>query len=162
MAVSVPVRHCPDCDVRVNARAQHCWLCSRTLPPVLLPPVRKNIQTTAAAPVAARQGPPGQGAAAPNPFAEETAPASSFYYTTNDWGALGHLLAILAILPATGIAFATTCTGLLVSNPEMLRGSESPGVVFWLTCFGSAVVVFAIFVMLIVSLRKKTVRRVEL
>jgi len=38
MAVSVPFRHCPDCDVRVNARDQQCWLCSRTLPPV--PPLR--------------------------------------------------------------------------------------------------------------------------
>jgi hypothetical protein len=72
------------------------------------------------------------------------------------------LLAILAILPATGVAFATTCTGLLVANPEILRGSETPGVVFWLTCCGSAVVVFAVFGMLIVSLRKKTIRRVEL
>jgi|GEM_PF-5186904 hypothetical protein len=130
--------------------------------PCAAPPVRKDIQSTTAAPVAARQGPPGQGAAAPNPFAEETAPAPSFYYTTNHWGALGHLLAILAILPATGVAFATTCTGLLVANPEILRGSETPGVVFWLTCCGSAVVVFAVFGMLIVSLRKKTIRRVEL
>ena len=162
MAVSVPVRHCPDCDVRVNARDQQCWLCSRTLPPVPPPPVRKDIQSTAAAPMAARQGPAGQSAAAPNPFAEETAPAPSFYYTTNHWGALGHLLAILAILPATGVAFATTCTGLLVANPEILRGSETPGVVFWLTCCGSAVVVFAVFGMLIASLRKKTIRRVEL
>jgi hypothetical protein len=111
--------------------------------------------------VAARQGLAGQAAAAPNPFAEETAPAPRYYFTTNTWGALGHLLAILAIIPATGVAFATTCTGLLVANPEILRGSETPGGIFWLTCCGSAVVVFGIFCMLIVTLRKKMVRRVE-
>ncbi len=96
-----------------------------------------------------------------NPFGDKTG-ERQVRYKTNHWAMLGHLLAILAILPATGIAFMTTCTVLLVADPQVARGeAEGRSIAYLVLCGISAVVVFAGFSLLIASLAKKTVYRVE-
>ncbi|MFN0020265.1 MAG: hypothetical protein ACKVP0_18545 [Pirellulaceae bacterium] len=96
-----------------------------------------------------------------NPFGDKSG-ERHVRYKTNQWAMLGHLLAILAILPATGVAFMTTCTVLLVADPQVARGeAEGRSIAYLVLCGISAVVVFAGFSMLIASLRQKTVYRVE-
>lgn len=77
---------------------------------------------------------------------------------------LGQVLAILAIAPATGIAFLFTCSAVAESGQNHGRGlfGASPNGVAILTGLVGAGVVFVCFYMLIVSLGKKTVSRIEL
>lgn len=96
-----------------------------------------------------------------NPFGDQPG-ERQVRYKTNHWAMLGHLLAILAILPATAVAFMTTCTVLLVSDSEVARGqAQGRSIAYLVLCGISAVIVFAGFTMLIASLQKKTVYRVE-
>ena len=96
-----------------------------------------------------------------NPFGDKSR-EPQHRYKTNHWAMLGHLLAILAILPASAVAFMTTCTVLLVSDSQVARGqAEGRTIAYLVLCGISAAVVFAGFLMLIASLRQKTVYRVE-
>lgn len=143
----VVAHYCPECGIVIRPGDKQCWLCFQKLhsPPL---PARTD------------RGPV---AAAPNPFADDSATAPKYYYTTNTRVALAHLLAILAILPATAVAFFTTCTVFLLSDDQAARGNAPERTMGYIVvCCISSVVVFVLFCMLIVSLGQKTIRRVEL
>jgi len=136
------LQSCPECGARLKPNDTQCWLCNAVVPEGETP---------------SRARP----ASVSNPFGDK-AGELQFRYKTNHWAMLGHLFAILAILPATGIAFMTTCTVLLVSDPQVARGeAEGRSIAYLVLCGISAVIVFAGFSMLIASLGKKTVYRVE-
>ena len=133
---------CPECGARLKPNDRQCWLCNAVVP---------DAETSS----------PARPASGQNPFGDK-AGERQIRYKTNHWAMLGHLLAILAILPATGVAFMTTCTVLLVSDPQVARGqAQGRSLAYLVLCDISAVIVFAGFTMLIASLSKKTVYRVE-
>lgn len=166
--------HCPECGALVKPSDPQCWLCSLELQgrslgasrPAKKPTFVKGPAAPGSHPkpasTAATHAPEGSPATVPNPFAED-AGEPRYIYKTNNLAMLGHLLALLAILPATGIAFMTTCTVVLSVDGNLgLRNTPVRGIIYLITCFASALVVFGGFYMLIVSLRKKTVYRVEI
>lgn len=172
--------HCHGCGALVNLADKQCWLCFQELrgqslrasPPAKVKTFAKGPATPSpergpepgpAASPAAKQAPQTSAANVPNPFAEE-AVEPQYFYRNNARAVLGQLFAILAILPATGIAFLFMCSAVAESGQNHGRGlfGASPNGVAMLTGLVGASVVFVCFFMLIVSLGKKTVYRIEL
>ena len=167
--------HCPECGALVKPSDQQCWLCSLELQgrslgasrPAKKPTFVKGPAASGSHPkpasAAAIHAPKGSPTNVPNPFADD-AGEPRYIYKTNERALLGHLFAILAILPASGIAFLVTCS--VAAESGLSRGrslvGEEPNAVALIMALAAALVVFGGFCMLIVSLRKKTVCRVEI
>lgn len=164
---------CPACGALLKPGDKQCWcwLCFQELSPAP-PQARRFLKDLQLAPdpgadtyvTAEAVAPAVQGSrfASPNRFAEQPDRQPPYNYTSNTRAVLGKLLAILAIGPATAAAFLTTCAVFLVSDDEVARGNaQERAMGYIVVALIPALVVFALFCMLIVSLNKKTMRRVE-
>ena len=132
MATAATIAHCPECGAPVKSGDKQCWMCFRLLE-----------WAGGAAKVSAA----GQ-------FAERPVPLPRTYYRSNPWAIVGIVLAALAMIPATCIAFFVTCLVTLSANPQ----GEN-----WIlpTSAGASLVVFVGFCVLIGMLGTRVTREVK-
>jgi len=133
MTSSAPA-HCPECGAPVKAGDKQCWMCYRLLE---------------------WEGPAVKAVAA-SPFADRPS-QQRVTYQSNPWAIAGIVLAALAMVPAAGIAFLVTCTAMFIAAEG---NGQAAGIAILPVSIGAAVVVIAVFGVLIASLGKRVTRPV--